>query len=113
MITSKNIQFNKDMVEVQNMDFETVRINSNKYFEAVLLKNKLPDLTKTLEKIFGAPKWPSEKELSGETQEIINGFGGIRDDQSLYFLKQEKDYVFAMLWPWQDGEHITLKISHS
>jgi len=113
MITLKNIQFNKDMAEIQNMDFQTVRINSNNYFEAVLLKNKLSDLTENLEKIFGAPFCPSEKKLSAQMQEIINGFGGVRDNQSLYFLKEEEYYVFAMLWPWQDGEHITFKIVNS
>ena len=113
MIALKNIQFNKDMAEIQNMDFQTVRMNSNNYFEAVLLKNKLSDLTKNLEKIFGAPKLPSEKELSAQMQEIINGFGSVRGNQSLYFLKEEEYYVFAMLWPWQDGEHITLRIVHS
>jgi len=113
MITSKNIQFNKDMVKIKNMDFETVRINNNNYFEAVLLKNNLSDLTKNLENIFGAPFCPSEKELPAQMQEIINGFGGVRGSQSLYFFKEGEYYVFAMLWPWQDGEHITLKIVYS
>jgi len=41
---------------------------------------------------------------------MIEEFGGIRPGQTLYFWNEGKDAVFAMLWPWQDGYHTTVKI---
>ena len=112
MIRLKNAQINKDLAEIENIDFDLVRIDTDSYFEAVLLKNKLPQLVENLEKIFKAGKWPSEKEPPPEIEKIISGFGGVRGNQSLYFLREGQDYVCALLWPWQDQEHITLKILH-
>jgi hypothetical protein len=113
MITSKSAQFNKELEKIKNLDFQEVRADSNGYFEAVLLKNKLVDLTKNLENIFGALNRPSEKELPGQIQELVTKYGGIRGGQSLYFLQEKEYYACAMLWPWQDEEHITLKIFYS
>ena len=39
-------------------------------------------------------------------------FGGIMPDQALYFRKTDNKCAFAMLWPWQSGEHITVKIGN-
>jgi hypothetical protein len=110
MISLKNIQLNKEIEEIKHLNFETVRTDNDCLFEAVLSNNELADLAKSLEKVFGLAKWPSEKGLSLEIQEKINDFGGIRSEQVLYFLQVEEDCLFAMLWPWRDGEHITLKI---
>jgi hypothetical protein len=43
-------------------------------------------------------------------QQAIEDFGGIRDDQVLYFKKDNEYSFFAMLWPWTDEYHITVKI---
>lgn len=96
--------------EVKKLGFKMVRLDDADYFEAVLLKSGLEQLTKKLDSLFGPPKWPSEKQLSAEVSEIIQDFGGIREDQTLYFLNEKNLSIFAMLWPWSDGERITLKL---
>ena len=90
-----------------------LRIDRNNYFEAVLAKNNLAEIMNKLSSFFGAPQWPSEKQLSTQILNIIKDFGGVRDDQTLYFCNEKNYSVFAMLWPWMDGQRITLKLARS
>jgi hypothetical protein len=113
MITSKNTKINQCLAEIVRMDFQVVRTDKKDYFEAVISKSKLGDLIAHLEKAFGVARYPSDKELSGHAREVTDRFGGIMGGQSLYFSENpedKEDSIFVMLWPWQDGVNITLKI---
>jgi hypothetical protein len=105
------MNFSQLKTEIKNVAFETVRTDAEDYFEAVITKEKLTELSFTLEKGFGVPAWPSKNRLAAQIQKAIAEFGGIRDGQTLYFGNEDKYSLFAMLWPWQDAEHITLKIA--
>lgn len=104
------MEFKQFKEEIKKLGFKMVRLDADDFFEAVLSKSELEQLSKKLDSLFGPPKWPSEKQLSIEVSEIIQDFGGIRDDQTLYFLNEKNLSVFAMLWPWSDGERITFKL---
>lgn len=95
---------------IKFLEFETVRVESRNYFEAVMSIENSISLNASLKKFFGNPIWPSEHNLSFLVQETINSFGGIMANQTLYFKGRGEDVVFAMLWPWQDGKYITVKI---
>jgi len=104
------MQFNEIKKELEGAVFDNLRIDNDNYFEAVIVKDELAKLTVSLERIFGSPAWPSKNQLVPRAQEIIKDFGGIRPGQTLYFWSQGKDIIFAMLWPWGDGYHTTVKI---
>ena len=104
------MQFNEIRKELEGVVFDNLRIDRHDYFEAVIVKNELAKLTASLERLFGSPAWSSQNRLLLQAQEIIKDFGGIRPGQTLYFWSQGKDTVFAMLWPWEDGYHTTVKI---
>jgi hypothetical protein len=104
------MQFDEIRKELEGVVFDNLRIDDHNYFEAVIVKNELAKLTASLQRLFGSPVQPSDKRLSLQIQEMIKEFGGIRPDQSLYFWNEGKDAIFAMLWPWQDGLRITVKI---
>ncbi|MCX5702556.1 MAG: hypothetical protein NTW64_06270 [Candidatus Omnitrophica bacterium] len=104
------MQFEELKKEIQDFGIKTIRKDENSYFEAVVVKDRLEQLTRRLEGIFGSPVWPSEKELSAKTSSIVENFGGIRDGQTLYLWREKDFYIFAILWPWSDGINITLKI---
>ncbi|MDP3731963.1 MAG: hypothetical protein Q8R31_02885 [Candidatus Omnitrophota bacterium] len=104
------MQFNVVRKEVEGVVFDKLRVDSDNHFEAVIVKNELANLTVTLQRLFGSPAWPSQKRLLPRIQKIIKSFGGIRPGQALYFWSQGKDTIFAMLWPWEDGYHTTVKI---
>jgi hypothetical protein len=95
---------------IKSLELETVRVESRNYFEAVMSNEHQATLNTSLKKFFGNPIWPSENNLSFLVQETINSFGGIMANQTLYFKGRGEDVVFAMLWPWQDGKYITVKI---
>jgi len=97
--------------QIKNVIFEAVREDCEDYFEAVITKEKLTELSCSLEKGLGAPAWPSKNRLESQVQKAIEEFGGIRAGQILYWGNQENVSLFAMLWPWQDAEHITLKMA--
>lgn len=104
------MQFNDLVSEMKNNALDALRMDCDNYFEAVVLKDELDKLAKGLEGFFGLPVWPSKNRLSFKVQETIRGFGGIMPGQTLYFRNEGSDIVFAMLWPWQDGERTTVKI---
>jgi hypothetical protein len=104
------MQFEEIKKEVKEIVFDKLRMDCDNQFEAVILKEELAKLIARLEKFFGSPVWPSKNSLSFQIRELIEGFGGVVSGQILYFSKEGSDTIFAMLWPWQDGERTTLKI---
>ncbi|MFA5356874.1 MAG: hypothetical protein WC301_05675 [Candidatus Omnitrophota bacterium] len=105
------MRFDEIKKEISGVAFDTLRADNEDYFEAVIENNKIGELTGSLEKVFGPPAWPSEKPIMPDTQGIIDTFGGIREGQTLYLRNDGKYSFFAMLWPWQDMQHTTVKIS--
>jgi hypothetical protein len=89
---------------------ETIRMDCDNLYEAVVAKEHLSPLTQRLQRFFGAPAWPSKVALSAAVQEAIRSYGGVMPGQTLYFLQREGNTFFAMLWPWQDGQRTTLKV---
>lgn len=104
------MQFAELIKELKGINFDTVRNGSDACFEAVFLNNESANLIAVLEKFFGPSAYPSKDALAGEITEIVNEYGGIMSGQTLYFLKQEDGIALAMLWPWRDARHTTLKI---
>lgn len=104
------MQFEELKSQIKTCGFEEVRVDNNEFFEAVIRKGNLVVLTDKLSSIFGPPAWPSENKLSTEVHNIIQKYGGVMAGQTLYFTHMDNLPVFAMLWPWGDKEHITLKI---
>jgi hypothetical protein len=96
--------------DLKSITFDTLRLDCDNRFEAVIVKEEMQKLTTRLESFFGSPAWPSSKQLSFQVRQLIEGFGGITQGQTLYFRDTGDDTVLAMLWPWQDGLHTTLKV---
>lgn len=100
-------QFAKLKTTVKEIGFETERAEERHYFEAVIVKAKLQELSSRLELLLGQ----AQKEPSAQAQEAVSGFGGINKGQTLHYYAEGSGFIFAMLWPWQDGEHVTLKMA--
>lgn len=104
------MQLNEIRKGLEGVVFERIRQDEDSFFEAVVVQDELVKLTGVLEKFFGSAVSPSENKLPQEIEDAINSFGGIFSGQSLYFSNQEEDALLAMLWPWQDGQHTTVKL---
>ena len=103
------MEFDKLKTEIKNVELDMTRSDSEDYFEAVIKKARLEELARVLEDNFGPPAWPSFHRLSQVAQIALKNFGGIRNGQTLYFSNNGAHQIFAMLWPWQDNERVTIK----
>ncbi len=104
------MQFDKLIQEIKTVPFAALRMESDTYFEAVVSNHDIKELNSKLEIFFGAPVEYFPDKLPPKSHETIEKFGGIDPGQILYFSSEGNSAVFAMLWPWQDEKHTTLKI---
>ncbi|MBU0549665.1 MAG: hypothetical protein KKH80_02570 [Candidatus Omnitrophica bacterium] len=106
------MQFIELKEEVKNIAAGEMREDEENYLELVVLKGKIDDVCRKLEELLGPPAFPSENKLTPEIENIVNKYGGIFQGQTLYFSSQNNSTVFAMLWPWGSGMHVTVKLIH-
>ena len=104
------MEFSAIRDNLKTIEIEALRTDCDNYFEAVIVKKEIVKLNNRLKKFFGEPAWPSKNRLNYQAQEAINGYGGIMPGQTLYLKSEGSENIFAMLWPWQDGERTTIKI---
>jgi branched-subunit amino acid aminotransferase/4-amino-4-deoxychorismate lyase len=104
------VDFRDIRKELDSIIFETLRVDTDTYFEAVIVREHLQSLAQRLAARLGAPLLPPEDRLPQTVQKIIKEYGGIREGQTLYCLSNGGATIVAMLWPWQDGSHTTLKM---
>ena len=95
---------------LNSIKLDELRLNSDNHFEAVIAKDELSKLVTLLEGFFGPPAFPSKIKLSAPIRQNIDALGGIMSGQTLYYSSEGGVTIFAMLWPWGDGERITVKI---
>lgn len=104
------MEFNRIKNDVRGIPFDTLRVDCDNLFEAVVAKDEVAKLTERLEGFFGPPAWPSKEKLTFQVRQLIDGYGGIMPGQTLYLRNEGSFSVMAMLWPWQDGIRTTVKI---
>jgi hypothetical protein len=104
------MEFDKVKSGIKNIGLNTTRVDTGDYFEAVVNKDSLDKVVQVLESLLGKAVWPSQNKPPKEAGKVVGNFGGLRKDQTLFFLNENGVSLFAMLWPWQNGEEITIKI---
>lgn len=87
-----------------------IRDSSNDYLELVFFAANLPQWEQALTQHLGAPAKPPGTAPSADDKSITKNYGGVQKNQTLFRGPATMPYI-AMLWPWQDGEHITLKVA--
>lgn len=92
------------------LSFETLRTDCDNFFEGVIIQQELNKLNLQLKNLLGEPVYPSKNRLAFKVKETVDGFGGLMPGQTLYYKNLGKDGIFAMLWPWKDGQRTTVKI---
>jgi hypothetical protein len=104
------MDFEKIIKALKGIHFVVLRSDDAGYFEAVITGEQLQRLIGQLDFFFGKAVFPSKNKLTSGILRDINAFGGIMPGQTLYYSRGNDGVIFAMLWPWQDKEHITIKI---
>jgi hypothetical protein len=96
--------------EIKRIGFKETDADSDNLFEGTVLKDQVDTVMRTLNGFFGEPAWPSKNRLSLRMEKLLKQYGGIMAGQTLYLDSSKDEVLFAMLWPWKDGQHTTVKI---
>ena len=87
------------------------RSESDDYCEIVVYNREIAEWIKVIEEELGPASKPAGSKVSAEDAELTAGLGGIEEGQMMFKKVSGEGTIVAMLWPWQDGEHTTLKIA--
>jgi hypothetical protein len=87
------------------------RKRTDTYSELVFFNKDLKKWDRALSGILGPPMKSKWKKPDENLTAITRGFGGIRVGQTLYYKEFENCKILAMIWPWKDKTHTTLKLS--
>ena len=86
------------------------RKSSADYIELVFYSKDSDKWSQALTEILDLPAKPAGvKPEEGDTV-LTQNFGGIHENQTLFKKPSNAGAIIAMLWPWQDGVHTTLKL---
>ena len=96
--------------EIQKINFDEIRSRTESSLEVVVAKNNLEKIIHALEVYFGPALKAEGQRPSADSDRYSKPYGGIRQDQTLYFRRDEKGFAIAMLWPWGNGTSVTVKI---
>ena len=105
------VDFDGLIERLQKIPFDELRKRQSGYFEFVLSQKHLEHLYPILEDYFGPPFKPAGVSPSREAEDHARSYGGIRARQTLYFFKHEGLGNCAMIWPWNNDTHVTVKVA--
>ena len=96
--------------KAKKISHEQTRRESEEYLEMVMFQNTLKELEQVLEGHFGSALKAAGQEVEEDVERITNNHGGIAREQILYHASRDHMRQLAMVWPWQDGKRMTVKL---
>ena len=107
------MDFSSFLETVKEIQCQEKRTLTADYVEVVVTKANWESMAKVLETFFGLPLKPEGQKPSRDAENCAKAYGGVRQNQTLYFQKNETGSYAALLWPWGNGTSVTLKIIKS
>lgn len=102
-----------DMLEsIKKIPSLQLQETAGNFFGAVLNTSELTVIQDILNTFFGEPLKPENVKATQDVTDLSCQYGGVRDNQILYYKKDGSDTTLAMIWPWGDNQKFTLKIIH-
>jgi len=84
---------------------------SDAYSELVFYSKDLEQWNEVFAGIFGPAAKPAGVKPAKVDARLTEAYGGIFANQTLFKKEEDAVVAIAMLWPWQDGAHVTLKMA--
>jgi hypothetical protein len=84
---------------------------SAEYCELVFFSRDLEAWYRVLASVLGEPRKPPGREPTASDLDLTQNTGGIRVNQTLFEKDFEEKTIIAKIWPWDDGERMTLKMA--
>lgn len=107
-IKDSNKDFGHLRQELRGIRFEPLRAAEDAFMEGVVSVGECTKLLVCLERFYGGAVASLDGEPAALTA-LVDQYGGLMSGQTLYCCRSQEKYVCVMLWPWQDGEHVTVK----
>ena len=100
-----------ELIEVMRKeDFFEIRNDIANRFEAVVRMDKLKNISSHLNGYFKAPLKAAGAIVADEAKRLTAPYGGIQDNQTLYYQNDGASFSLAMIWPWSNGIMATVII---
>jgi hypothetical protein len=96
--------------QLKKVPCQELRSSEAEYFELVVRTADLPKVNQVLETFFGKAVKPAGDKPTTEAKKLAEDYGGVRDDQTLYYLAAEELYYYSLIWPWANGQSVTVKV---
>lgn len=84
---------------------------SDHYVEIVVLNEEISKWNAILAGVLASAVKPQDTDPSRDDLKIADAYGGIHSNQTLYRKDFDTNVIIAMLWPWGDQVHTTIKIA--
>ena len=98
------------MRKAKKISHEQTRRESEDYLEMVMYQHSSQQLEQLLQSYFGRALKGAGQDVEEPAEAIANRYGGISKEQALYHAQRDSMSQTAMVWPWQDGKRMTVKI---
>ena len=105
------MNFSDVVKRLKKIPFDEIRREQSDYFEFVVSTRYLIHLYPILEDYYGVPFKPSGIQPTQKAQDVTKNYGGIQQQQTLYYKKTDDVTDCAMIWPWNDGSRSTVKMA--
>lgn len=102
--------FQELLAEAKKISCVESRAQLDHYVEIVVASDALPPAEALLCSYFGRPLKAKGVAPTPEISTQTRPYGGVQQNQTMYFRQGADGGEFAFLWPWGNGLSITLKI---
>jgi len=97
--------------QCEQLKVEEDRVNSGSFCEQVVFANEMDQWNQVLTDALGPAVKPAGQKTTPQYFALTVDYGGIFDDQTLFYKKFKEISILAMLWPWKSKIFVTLKIA--
>ena len=102
--------FSDFLKEIKKLNLREIRSDTENFLECVVEISFSTQLKNSLESYFGPALKPTGEIPTKKAEEIAAPFGGVRQNQTLYYCQRSSLGYATMIWPWGDGVLMTVKI---
>src|SRR5262245_46896308 len=97
--------------DLSTLGVEEKRRLEDDYVELVGLQSAWEEWSRRLSAALGPVSKPAGKKPTSDQEKRTAPWGGVRKEQTFFEGSVEGRTVVALVWPWQDGERFTLKMT--
>jgi len=92
------------------LSFYERRRRNEDYDEVVIFNREFEQFNRILTQALGPAAKPAGARPTSYDEKLTQDFGGIHSNQTLFRREIDGKMIVAMLWPWGDDFHTTLKV---